>query len=33
MELGKRGKGKETDRALVIVYTVRCEGRGCKDAY
>jgi hypothetical protein len=33
MELGERGKGKETDRASVISHTVRWESRGYKDVY
>jgi hypothetical protein len=28
MELEEREKGKENDRASVISYTIRCEGRG-----
>jgi hypothetical protein len=31
MELKERGKGKENDRASVISYNVRWEGRGYKD--
>jgi hypothetical protein len=27
MELWERGKGKENDRASVIVYNIRCEVR------
>jgi hypothetical protein len=33
MELGKRKKGKENDRASVISHSIRCEGRGYKDVY
>jgi hypothetical protein len=33
MELRGRGKGNENDKAAVIVYTTRCEGRGYKDVY
>jgi hypothetical protein len=33
MELGAREKGKENDRASVILYTTRCECRGYKDMY
>jgi hypothetical protein len=33
MELGERGKGKENNRASVILYNIRCEGRGYKDVY
>jgi hypothetical protein len=33
MELGEREKGKENDRASVISYNIRCEGRGYKDVY
>jgi hypothetical protein len=33
MELGERGKGKENDRASVILHTIRCEGRGYEDVY
>jgi hypothetical protein len=33
MELGERGKGKEKDRASVIMHTIRFEGRGYKDVY
>jgi hypothetical protein len=29
MELGEREKGKENDRATVILHTTRCEGTGC----
>jgi hypothetical protein len=28
MELRERGKGKEDDKASVVSYTIRCEGRG-----
>jgi hypothetical protein len=31
MELGERGK--ENDRASVILHNIRCEGRGHKDVY
>jgi hypothetical protein len=33
MELGKRGKGKKNDRALVISHNIRCEGRGYKNVH
>jgi hypothetical protein len=33
MELGERGKGKENNRASVILYNIRCEVRGYKDVY
>jgi hypothetical protein len=33
MELRERGKGKESDRATVILHNIRCEGRGYKDVY
>jgi hypothetical protein len=33
MELREREKGKENDRASVISHTIRCDGRGYKDAY
>jgi hypothetical protein len=33
MELGERGKGKESDRAPIISHNVRYEGRGNKDVY
>jgi hypothetical protein len=33
VELGEREKGKENDRASVILHTIRCEGRGYKDVY
>jgi hypothetical protein len=33
MELGERRKGKENDRASVILHTTRCEGKGYKDVY
>jgi hypothetical protein len=33
MELRKRGKGKENDRASIITHKIRCEGRGYKDMY
>jgi hypothetical protein len=33
MELWERRKGKKYDKATVISYTTRCEGRGCKDVY
>jgi hypothetical protein len=33
MELRERGKGRENDRASVILHTIRCEGRGYKDVY
>jgi hypothetical protein len=33
MELEEREKGKENDRASVISYTIRYEGRGHKDVY
>jgi hypothetical protein len=28
MELGERQKGKQNDRASVILYNIICEGRG-----
>jgi hypothetical protein len=28
MDLGERGKGKENDRASVILHNIGCEGRG-----
>jgi hypothetical protein len=31
MELGEREKGKENDRASVILHTIRCKDRGYKD--
>jgi hypothetical protein len=33
MELRERGKGKEKDRASVILHTIRCKVRGYKDEY
>jgi hypothetical protein len=33
MALEERGKGKEDDRASVISYNIRCEGRRYKDVY
>jgi hypothetical protein len=30
MELGEKGKGKENDKASVILYNIRCENRGYK---
>jgi hypothetical protein len=33
MELMERGKGKENDRASVILYNIIHEGRGYKDVY
>jgi hypothetical protein len=33
MELGKRSKGKENDRAPVILHNIRCEGKEYKDVY
>jgi hypothetical protein len=33
MELGKRGKGKENNRASVIEHNIICKGRGYKDVY
>jgi hypothetical protein len=33
MELRERGKRKANDRASVISYNIRCEGRGYKDMY
>jgi hypothetical protein len=30
---GRRGKGKENDRALVILHNTVCECRGYKDVY
>jgi hypothetical protein len=33
MELGKIEKGKDNDRTSVIVYSIRCEGRGYEDMY
>jgi hypothetical protein len=33
MELRERGKGEEKDRASVILYNIRCEGRGYKDTH
>jgi hypothetical protein len=33
MELGERKKGKENDKAIVILLTTRCEDRDCKDLY
>jgi hypothetical protein len=33
MELGEREKGKENDRASVILRNTRFEGRGYKDVY
>jgi hypothetical protein len=33
MELRERGKGKENDRASVILHTKRRDGRGYKDVY
>jgi hypothetical protein len=33
MELGEREKGKENDRASVILHIIICESRGYKDMY
>jgi hypothetical protein len=33
MELGKRGKGKTMIRVSLVLYTIRCEGRGYGDVY
>jgi hypothetical protein len=33
MELREREKGRENDRASVILHTIQCKGRGCKDVY
>jgi hypothetical protein len=33
MELRERRKGKEKDRASVILHTIRCKGREYKDVY
>jgi hypothetical protein len=33
MGLRERGKGKENDRASVILHNIRYEGRGNKDLY
>jgi hypothetical protein len=33
MELRERGKGKENDRASVILHDITYEGRGYKDKY
>jgi hypothetical protein len=33
MELRKRRKVKENDRALVKLHTIRCESRGYKNVY
>jgi hypothetical protein len=33
MELEERGKGKENDRASVILQNIICEGRRYKDVY
>jgi hypothetical protein len=33
MELRERKKGKENDRASVILHNIRCEGRGYRDVY
>jgi hypothetical protein len=33
MELEERKKGKENDRASVILHTTRYEGRGYKDVH
>jgi hypothetical protein len=33
MELGEREKGKESDRATIILHTIRCEGRGYENVY
>jgi hypothetical protein len=33
MELGERGKGKENDRASVILHNIIRESRGYKDVY
>jgi hypothetical protein len=33
MELGEKGKGKENERASVILHNIRCEGSGYKDVY
>jgi hypothetical protein len=29
----RKGKGKENDRASVILHTIRCKSRGYKDVY
>jgi hypothetical protein len=33
LELKEREKGKENNRATVISYTIRCEGKGYKEVY
>jgi hypothetical protein len=33
MELRERRKGKENDRASVILHTINCKGRRYKDVY
>jgi hypothetical protein len=33
MELRERKKGKENDRASVILHNIRCEGREYRDVY
>jgi hypothetical protein len=33
MEVRETERGKENDRASVILHNVRGEGRGCKDVY
>jgi hypothetical protein len=33
MELGKRRKGKEKDKASIITHTISYKGRGYKDVY
>jgi hypothetical protein len=33
MELRERGKGKEIDRASVILHNIRCESRGYNNMY
>jgi hypothetical protein len=32
MERGEKRKGKQNDRASIILHTIKCEGRGYKDA-
>jgi hypothetical protein len=33
MEVKEREKGKENDRASIILYNIRCERRGYKGVY
>jgi hypothetical protein len=33
MELWERGKGKENDRASIILYNIRYKGNGYKDMH